>query len=162
MRNGLESPTSDQNTPAAGQPQPSVSKLRIAMPPALTSPRVGEVSPNPRADVDDEAADDVSQAAAATSLLSSPACSSYFLESMSWMADQLASGVGLGSARPVGLMLTPRARQDGPSKLAGRLLCPRKSCSARLGRFDWSGLACSCERWVVPGFALLASRVDEV
>ncbi|GAA5959412.1 hypothetical protein JCM8115_000104 [Rhodotorula mucilaginosa] len=72
-------------------------------------------------------------------LLPSPACSSYFVEPLSWMSPFLESGV-----------------------LAGKITCPNKRCGAKLGNFDWAGNQCSCGAWVCPGFALNVSRVDEV
>ncbi|GAA5983367.1 hypothetical protein JCM10908_000256 [Rhodotorula pacifica] len=72
-------------------------------------------------------------------LLPSPACSSYFVEPLSWMSPFLESGV-----------------------LAGKIVCPNKRCGAKLGNFDWAGNQCSCGAWVCPGFALNVSRVDEV
>lgn len=49
-------------------------------------------------------------------LLPSPACSSYFVEPLSWMSPFLESGV-----------------------LAGKITCPNKRCGAKLGNFDWAG-----------------------
>ncbi|BGP32417.1 tyrosine protein phosphatase yvh1 [Rhodotorula toruloides] len=72
-------------------------------------------------------------------LLPSPACSSYFVEPLSWMTPILETGV-----------------------LAGKITCPSKKCGAKLGNFDWAGTQCSCGAWVCPGFALNVSRVDEV
>lgn len=51
-----------------------------------------------------------------SSLLPSPACSSYFVEPLSWMSPFLESGV-----------------------LAGKIVCPNKRCGAKLGNFDWAG-----------------------
>ncbi|KWU47034.1 hypothetical protein RHOSPDRAFT_28125 [Rhodotorula sp. JG-1b] len=72
-------------------------------------------------------------------LLPSPACSSYFVEPLSWMSPFLETGV-----------------------LAGKITCPNIRCGAKLGNFDWAGNQCSCGAWVCPGFALNVSRVDEV
>ncbi|BGP24976.1 tyrosine protein phosphatase yvh1 [Rhodotorula toruloides] len=49
-------------------------------------------------------------------LLPSPACSSYFVEPLSWMSPILETGV-----------------------LAGKISCPNKKCGAKLGNFDWAG-----------------------
>lgn len=49
-------------------------------------------------------------------LLPSPACSSYFVEPLSWMGPTLETGV-----------------------LAGKIVCPNKRCGAKLGAFDWAG-----------------------
>lgn len=67
--------------------------------------------------------------------------------------------------------------------LSGKLVCPNTRCNAKLGTFDWSGckysglqprmrqfayvfvnaaVRCSCAAWISPGFALNASKVDEV
>lgn len=72
-------------------------------------------------------------------LLPSASCTSYFLEPLSWM----------------------ELPTDGTT-LSGRLLCPNKRCGSKLGTWDWSGSQCACGAWVVPGFAVLQSRVDEV
>lgn len=72
-------------------------------------------------------------------LVSSAGCTSYFLEAMSWMAPQLQTGA-----------------------LAGKLICPKKGCSSKLGYFDWSGLPCSCGTWITPAFSLQKAKVDEV
>jgi dual specificity phosphatase 12 len=40
----------------------------------------------------------------------------------------------------------------------GRLSCPK--CSARVGAYAWSGSACSCGKWITPGFQFQLSRVD--
>ncbi|KAL8281189.1 hypothetical protein RQP46_006547 [Phenoliferia psychrophenolica] len=45
--------------------------------------------------------------------------------------------------------------------LSGKIVCPGSKCGAKLGSFDWAGLQCSCGAWVLPGFALNVSRVDE-
>ena len=47
-------------------------------------------------------------------------------------------------------------------ELGGRILCPNDKCGAKLGSFDWAGVQCSCGAWVVPGFALHTSKVDEI
>lgn len=72
-------------------------------------------------------------------LLPSSACTSYFTEPLSWMRPQLENG-----------------------ELSGKLVCPNTRCNAKLGTFDWSGLRCSCAAWISPGFALNASKVDEI
>lgn len=53
-------------------------------------------------------------------LLPSPACSSYFVEPLSWMSPILETGV-----------------------LAGKITCPNKKCGAKLGNFDWAGTRAS-------------------
>jgi dual specificity phosphatase 12 len=40
----------------------------------------------------------------------------------------------------------------------GRLACPK--CSARVGSYSWSGSACSCGKWITPGFQFQLARVD--
>jgi hypothetical protein len=42
--------------------------------------------------------------------------------------------------------------------LEGPLSCPR--CHSKVGTFSWIGIRCSCGSWIVPGFALLKSKVD--
>ncbi|KAI0322888.1 hypothetical protein OF83DRAFT_1091072 [Amylostereum chailletii] len=66
-------------------------------------------------------------------------CSGYFVEPMEWMEFFL---------------------QDG--QLAGKILCPNKKCGAKLGNYDWAGVCCSCKEWVVPGFCIHRSKVDEI
>jgi len=38
--------------------------------------------------------------------------------------------------------------QEG--KLAGKILCPNERCKAKLGNYDWAGVACGCKEWVIP------------
>ncbi|KAI9886766.1 MAG: hypothetical protein M1823_001409 [Watsoniomyces obsoletus] len=68
---------------------------------------------------------------------STPTCSHYFLEPLSWMRAELERG-----------------------ELSGRLVCP--TCKASLGRYAWQGLQCSCRRWIVPGISVVRSKVDEI
>lgn len=79
---------------------------------------------------------------------------------MDWMASFLESG-----------------------ELAGKIVCPNKRCGAKLGNFDWAGVRCGCNEWVVPvrrssvapcrrpslmqklrpqGFCVHRSKVDEI
>lgn len=62
-------------------------------------------------------------------------CGSVFVEPLRWMGPLLVSGA-----------------------VEGKLGCP--GCDARLGAFNWSGLQCSCGRWVTPGFVLHSRSVD--
>ncbi|KAF8492512.1 hypothetical protein JB92DRAFT_2751557 [Gautieria morchelliformis] len=66
-------------------------------------------------------------------------CSGYFVEPMKWMEPFLEAG-----------------------SLAGKITCPNKKCGAKLGNYDWAGVGCSCKEWVVPGFCIHKSKVDEV
>ncbi|KAA1472417.1 hypothetical protein DENSPDRAFT_800964 [Dentipellis sp. KUC8613] len=72
-------------------------------------------------------------------ILANPKCSGYFVEPMKWMDFFLEEG-----------------------QLAGKILCPNKKCSAKLGNYDWAGVCCSCKEWVVPGFCIHRSKVDEI
>lgn len=72
-------------------------------------------------------------------LLSSPLCTSYFVEPLSWMGSALEDGA-----------------------IGGKLVCPGQKCGSKLGSFDWAGQQCSCGAWVVPAFSLNASKVDEL
>ena len=38
----------------------------------------------------------------------------------------------------------------GDGEMAGKIICPNKKCSAKLGNYDWAGVRCSCKAWVVP------------
>lgn len=60
-------------------------------------------------------------------------CTSHFLEEQNWMEPLFAA---------TGAVLN----------------CPR--CQHKVGSFAWAGLPCSCTQWVVPGFALIRSKVD--
>ncbi|EPS99548.1 hypothetical protein FOMPIDRAFT_1050581 [Fomitopsis schrenkii] len=99
---------------------------------AMTSPSPGASGPGP-----------VSRSGSAFSisppLLANTACSGYFVEPMKWMDSFL---------------------QDG--QMAGKIVCPNKKCGAKLGNYDWAGVCCSCKQWVVPGFCIHRSKVDEV
>ncbi|KAH9886072.1 hypothetical protein C8Q73DRAFT_658881 [Cubamyces lactineus] len=72
-------------------------------------------------------------------ILVNPKCSGYFVEPMKWMEPFLEQG-----------------------HMAGKILCPNKKCNAKLGNYDWAGVCCSCKEWVVPGFCIHRSKVDEV
>ncbi|KAI0676571.1 hypothetical protein C8Q78DRAFT_962476 [Trametes maxima] len=72
-------------------------------------------------------------------ILINPKCSGYFVEPMKWMEPILEQG-----------------------HMAGKIMCPNKKCNAKLGNYDWAGVCCSCKEWVVPGFCIHRSKVDEV
>ncbi|TFK72448.1 phosphatases II [Pluteus cervinus] len=72
-------------------------------------------------------------------VLTNPSCSGYFLEPMKWMEPFLSEG-----------------------QLGGKIPCPNTKCSAKLGNYDWAGLHCGCDKWVIPGFCINRSKVDEV
>jgi len=72
-------------------------------------------------------------------ILMNPKCSGYFVEPMKWMDFFL---------------------QDG--QLAGKIICPNKKCGTKLGNYDWAGVCCNCKQWVVPGFCIHRSKVDEI
>ncbi|KAK7441037.1 tyrosine protein phosphatase yvh1 [Stygiomarasmius scandens] len=72
-------------------------------------------------------------------ILINPKCSGYFVEPMKWMEPFLSSGA-----------------------LAGKIICPNKKCGTKLGNYDWAGVCCGCKDWVVPGFCISRSKVDEV
>ncbi|KAE9406513.1 hypothetical protein BT96DRAFT_954792 [Gymnopus androsaceus JB14] len=46
--------------------------------------------------------------------------------------------------------------------IAGKIVCPNKKCGAKLGNYDWAGVCCGCKEWVVPGFCISRSKVDEI
>ncbi|OBZ67295.1 hypothetical protein A0H81_12557 [Grifola frondosa] len=72
-------------------------------------------------------------------ILANPKCSGYFVEPMKWMEPFLEEG-----------------------QMSGKILCPNKKCGVKLGNYDWAGVCCSCKEWVVPGFCIHRSKVDEV
>jgi len=72
-------------------------------------------------------------------ILANPKCSGYFVEPMKWMEPFLNEG-----------------------QMAGKIVCPNSKCGAKLGNYDWAGVRCSCKEWVVPGFCIHRSKVDEV
>ncbi|KAJ7108682.1 hypothetical protein C8R44DRAFT_803346 [Mycena epipterygia] len=72
-------------------------------------------------------------------ILVNPKCSGYFVEPMKWMEPFLESG-----------------------QIAGKIACPNKKCGAKLGNYDWAGMCCGCKEWVIPGFCINRSKVDEV
>jgi dual specificity phosphatase 12 len=64
--------------------------------------------------------------------------------------------------------------------MAGKILCPNERCKAKLGNYDWAGIACGCKEWVTPvrrsfiqlfmnlpvsrtsqGFCIARAKVDE-
>lgn len=42
--------------------------------------------------------------------------------------------------------------------VSGKIVC--HGCAQRLGNFDWSGMQCSCGRWITPCFQIPKNRVD--
>ncbi|KXN82456.1 Dual specificity protein phosphatase 15 [Leucoagaricus sp. SymC.cos] len=72
-------------------------------------------------------------------IIVNPKCSGYFVEPMKWMEPFLQEG-----------------------HLSGKIVCPNKKCGAKLGNYDWAGVCCGCKEWVVPGFCINRSKVDEV
>ncbi|RPD75409.1 hypothetical protein L226DRAFT_612467 [Lentinus tigrinus ALCF2SS1-7] len=72
-------------------------------------------------------------------ILANPKCSGYFVEPMKWMEPFLEQG-----------------------HMAGKIICPNKKCGVKLGNYDWAGVCCSCKEWVVPGFCIHRSKVDEI
>ncbi|KAH7061885.1 dual specificity protein phosphatase 12 [Auriculariales sp. MPI-PUGE-AT-0066] len=66
-------------------------------------------------------------------------CSGYFVEPLDWMQPILDEGL-----------------------TSGRIDCPKAKCRAKLGSYDWAGSRCGCGEWVVPGFCIHRSRVDEL
>ena len=43
---------------------------------------------------------------------------------------------------------------------AGKIICPNKKCSSKLGNWSWGGSACSCGIWQCPSFQITSGRVD--
>ncbi|EKM76732.1 hypothetical protein AGABI1DRAFT_131026 [Agaricus bisporus var. burnettii JB137-S8] len=72
-------------------------------------------------------------------IIMNPKCSGYFVEPMNWMEPFLQQG-----------------------QLAGKITCPNKKCGTKLGNYDWAGVCCGCKEWVVPGFCISRSKVDEI
>ncbi|KAH9042687.1 hypothetical protein EDB85DRAFT_1916277 [Lactarius pseudohatsudake] len=81
----------------------------------------------------------VDKASISPPILMNPKCSGYFVEPMKWMEFFLEDG-----------------------QLAGKIICPNKKCGVKLGNYDWAGVCCSCKEWVVPGFCIHRSKVDEI
>ncbi|KAI0346374.1 phosphatases II [Trametopsis cervina] len=72
-------------------------------------------------------------------ILANAQCSGYFVEPLQWMEPMLEQG-----------------------QMSGKIICPNKKCRAKLGNYDWAGVCCSCKEWVVPGFCIHRSKVDEL
>ncbi|KAJ3862855.1 hypothetical protein EV359DRAFT_44275 [Lentinula novae-zelandiae] len=72
-------------------------------------------------------------------ILMNPKCSGYFVEPMQWMEPFLEAG-----------------------EIAGKIVCPNQRCGTKLGNYDWAGVRCGCKEWVVPGFCISRSKVDEI
>lgn len=70
---------------------------------------------------------------------SNQACAHVFVEPLSWMRPELEQG-----------------------KLDGKLNCPNAKCGQSVGKYAWQGSRCSCNKWIIPGINLIASKVDEV
>ena len=67
---------------------------------------------------------------------SSMQCSSVYVEPLKWM-DEVEKGGN-----------------------EGKLSCYK--CKTRVGHFSWSGIQCSCSRWITPAFQIHKSKVDFV
>ncbi|KAL0067179.1 tyrosine protein phosphatase yvh1 [Marasmius tenuissimus] len=72
-------------------------------------------------------------------IITNPKCSGYFVEPMKWMEPFLEEG-----------------------QIAGKIVCPNKKCGVKLGNYDWAGVCCGCKEWVIPGFCINRSKVDEI
>ncbi|GAW80730.1 dual specificity protein phosphatase [Plasmodium gonderi] len=48
------------------------------------------------------------------------------------------------------------------SKMKGVLNCPQKNCNAKLGKWSWSGICCSCGYLQIPAFMINESNVDRM
>eukprot|EP00003_Mantamonas_plastica_P030782 TRINITY_DN7758_c1_g1_i1.p1 TRINITY_DN7758_c1_g1~~TRINITY_DN7758_c1_g1_i1.p1 ORF type:complete len:126 (-),score=41.27 TRINITY_DN7758_c1_g1_i1:24-401(-) len=62
-------------------------------------------------------------------------CTSYFIEQPDFLTDEMLAN-----------------NQD-------KLKCP--NCEFRLGDWTWSGMQCSCGKWIVPAFQVVKSKVDK-
>ncbi|EUD65678.1 hypothetical protein C922_03926 [Plasmodium inui San Antonio 1] len=47
-------------------------------------------------------------------------------------------------------------------KMKGVLICPNKDCSAKLGKWSWTGICCSCGYLQTPAFMINTSNVDRM
>jgi len=47
-------------------------------------------------------------------------------------------------------------------EMEGKITCPRPSCNAKVGSWNWSGAQCSCGTWVTPAIQFPLSKVDKV
>ena len=61
-------------------------------------------------------------------------CTSVYVEPVAWMSELIQ-----GNNR-------------------GCLYCPK--CSQKVGHFDWSGIQCSCGKWVSPAIQLQKKQMD--
>ncbi|KAI0052194.1 hypothetical protein FA95DRAFT_1553891 [Auriscalpium vulgare] len=138
-----EDPTSPAGLPAAGPPPPAPSSATALQSPAdlaaqlyanpkLAALRSPIVGMTPMAPR-------IDKSSISPPILMNPKCSGYFVEPMKWMEFFLEDG-----------------------QLAGKIICPNKKCGAKLGNYDWAGVCCSCKEWVVPGFCIHRSKVDEI
>ena len=72
-------------------------------------------------------------------------------------------GGAAGGSADGGLFTEPlrwmgAALEDGA--VQGKLYCPRESCAARLGTFNWAGMQSASGAWVTPAFQLHLARLD--
>ncbi|KDN53136.1 hypothetical protein K437DRAFT_289675 [Tilletiaria anomala UBC 951] len=138
---------------ASGRPIQSAASLSASLPPHLAALRMGRAGPHSLVHANSNSTSQAqaqgnnrpvcTQRAAVSlslpsplSLLPSAACSSYFVEPLSWMS----------------------ALKNG--EVSGRLDCPAPKCGAKLGSWDWAGMQCGCGAWITPAFALHRSKVD--
>ncbi|KDQ08630.1 hypothetical protein BOTBODRAFT_148608 [Botryobasidium botryosum FD-172 SS1] len=128
---------------------------RDLSPPSTLAPLVTGTAPAPTPSAQYFLAGKIRAAQANAPPLISPECSGYFLEPMAWMRPFIEKG-----------------------KPSGKIMCPNRKCSVKLGNFDWAGVRCGCEEWIAPwlkrgnmwvssrfvvqGFCLHRSKVDEI
>ena len=78
-------------------------------------------------------------------ILTNPKCSGYFVEPVSPIICR---------ARTILLIRLAQLKWMEPflakGEHAGKIICPNKKCNAKLGNYDWAGVHCSCNEWIVP------------
>ena len=79
-------------------------------------------------------------------------CTSYFVNSLSWIRDESCGGGDDGDSN-----------LDAAAALSeneGKIVCPNLKCGNRVGSHNWSGAQCACGAWVVPAIQFLKKTVD--
>ena len=90
-----------------------------------------------------------------------PECAHIFLHPLTWMRPSLFPGLTPAASSDVSRMFIANSQsEDAP--ISGRLTCPNPACGCNVGKFAWSGMQCSCSRWIVPAIGVARSKVDVI
>jgi len=93
------------------------------------------------------------------SISATPECAHIFLHPLTWMRPSLFPGSTPAVSSDVSSISIADSQSDD-APISGRLTCPNPACGCNVGKFAWSGMQCSCSRWIVPAIGVTRSKVD--